>query len=115
MSGRIPTDLWVSAILRQENAAGRPVLLLRRGERSGGGLLVKMNLLDRRFLVLAQQRDLEGRLGFMPGLNGEARAESEVDDYIARALDRDPDLWVVEVESRSARNPFAEGFADLDD
>ncbi|GAB5470350.1 MAG: DUF1491 family protein [Rhodospirillales bacterium] len=107
--GRLPTHLWVMAVVRQENAAGRPVMVLRKGERSGGGLLVKINLLNGSFLVLAQQRDLEGRLGWMAALKGECESESQVDDYIDRAVKRDPDLWVVEVEDREAENPFAEG------
>ncbi len=107
--GRLPSHLWVMAVVRQENAEGRPVLVLRKGERMGGGLAVKLNLLDGRFRVLVQQRDLDGRLGWMTALKEADVEEAEAEAYLARAVQRDPDLWVVEVEDRQGRNPFAGG------
>lgn len=106
---RLPSHLWITGIVRQENAAGRPVMLLRRGEKMSGGLLVKINRLDGRFRILVQQRDLEGRLGWMAALADAEVEESEADAYIDRACTRDPDLWAVEVEDRDGRNPFSAG------
>jgi len=109
LQARLPTHIWVMAIVRQANSEGRPVVVVRKGERTGGGVLVKLNLLDGRFRVLVQQRDLDGRLGWMSALKDETVDEPTADAYVERAVRRDPDLWGVEVEDRAGVNPFASG------
>jgi len=47
-----------------------------------------------------------GRLGWLGALDGASVGEAEADAYIARAVTRDPDLWVVEIEDRAGRHPF---------
>lgn len=94
------------AQVRRCLAEGTPVVVARKGERTGGGLLVKLNLLEQGCRVLTQVRDPEGRLAWLPALQGRLVPDAEADDYIARAVKRDPDLWVVEVEDRQGRNPF---------
>lgn len=106
MDDRLPTHLWVMAEVRRCLAEGTPVVVARRGERQGGGLLVKLNLLEQGCRVLTQVRDLDGRLAWMPALEGRLVPDAEADAYIERAVRRDPDLWVVEVEDRQGRNPF---------
>ncbi|WP_119166535.1 DUF1491 family protein [Algihabitans albus] len=103
---RIPTHLWVMAQVRRCNDGGQPAYVLRKGERMSGLVLVKLALLDGTAKVLVQQRDLDGRLGWMLAKGDGPIAEPEADAYIARTIDRDPDLWVVEVEARDGLNPF---------
>lgn len=103
---RLPTHLWVMAEVRRLIAEGTPVVVARKGERQGGGLLVKLNLLEQGVRVLTQARDLEGRPAWLPALQGRLVSDAEAEAYIERAVGRDPDLWVVEVEDRQGRNPF---------
>lgn len=103
---RIPTHLWVMAQVRRCNDGGQPAYVLRKGERMGGLVLVKLALLDGTAVVLIQQRDLDGQLGWMPAKGDGPIPEPEADAYIARTTDRDPDLWVIEVEARDGLNPF---------
>jgi hypothetical protein len=102
----LQTELWVMAHLRLCSVEGIPAALIRRGARDGAAVLVKINQLEAGCRLLAQARDLEGRLGWLPALAGRAVEEAEADAYVARAVDRDPDLWVIEIEDRAGRMPF---------
>lgn len=112
---RIPTHLWVGAGLARCSAEGVPAMVLHKGERMSGVVLVKISQLadaPGAVRLLTQQRDLDGRLGWVAALQEERPAEDEADAYIARARGRDPDLWVVEIEDPSGRNPFDPAEAD---
>ena len=103
---RLPTEVWVKAHIRRCSAEGVPATVARRGEAMGGLVILKLNQRDQGCRVLSQSRDLEGRLAWLPGLKGELVAEDEAEAYIARAVARDPDLWVVEIEHRDGWHPF---------
>ena len=51
-------------------------------------------------------RDIDGALGWMHALDEEEVEENQIDAYIRRALDRDPDIWVIEIEDKTLTNPF---------
>lgn len=103
---RIPTDLWIRAHIRRCSAAGVPATVVHRGAAFGGTLLLKLNLLEQGCRVLSQARDLDGNLGWLPALGGALVQEGEADSYIERAIQRDPDLWVLEIEHREGWHPF---------
>jgi hypothetical protein len=103
---RLPTELWVQAHLRRCSVEATPAVLLRRGEPERGTVLLKLNQIEAGCRILSQARDLDGRLGWLTALGGKLVPEAEADAYIARAVERDPDLWVIEIEDRAGRNPF---------
>ncbi|HBR68989.1 MAG TPA: DUF1491 domain-containing protein [Rhodospirillaceae bacterium] len=104
---RIPTGLIVEGQLRRLSSQSIPAYVVNRGAYAAGLILVKINTIEEGCIVLIQQRDIEGELGWMAVLGGTNTVpEKEADAYIARAVSRDPDLWVIEVEDRQRRNPF---------
>ena len=103
---RLPTDLWVMAHVRRCNDAGVPAMVARKGEAKGGTLILKINQYELGCRVLSQARDLDGRLGWLAAFEGALVEEAEADAYIERAVSRDPDLWVVEIEDREGNHPF---------
>ncbi|MGH6933866.1 MAG: DUF1491 family protein [Dongiaceae bacterium] len=106
---RLPTELWVKAHLRRCTVEGIPATLVRRGAQDGATVLVKINQHGTGCRVFSQVRDLDGRLGWLPALAGRLVEEIEADAYVRRAVDRDPDLWVIEIENRDGGMPFEGG------
>jgi hypothetical protein len=106
MPARIKTEHWVHAHLRRCTVATIPAFVVRRGDKERGMVLLKINTLDEGCKVLNQARDLDGNLGWLAALEGSLVPEIDADAYIARQVDRDPDLWVVEIEDREGRNWF---------
>ncbi len=104
---RLTTDLWVSAHRRAAEAQGVPVMVVRRGDRERGTVLLKINRLDGFCQVLTQIRHL-GQLAWSRGTGPEPVPEAEADRYIERQVRFDSDLWVIEVEDRQGR-PWFEG------
>jgi hypothetical protein len=102
---RLTTDLWVSAHLRLGNSQGIPMMVVRKGDRTRGTVLLKINRLDGFCRVLTQVRHL-GRPAWSAGTGPGPVPEAEADRYVARQLRLDPDLWVIEIEDRQDRHWF---------
>jgi hypothetical protein len=98
---RIPTHLWVEAEVRRLSGEGFGVYVAARGDKTGGMVLQKISDMGGNCRLRGQQRDLLGRLVWIDLLQDEIVPESEADAYIRRAVERDPDLWVVEIEDRA--------------
>jgi hypothetical protein len=102
---RLPTHLWVMAEIKRCNALGLPAVLVRRGDAERGTVLLRIDRFERGYRLLVQARDADGRLGWLEV--GQDMPAPDAAAYVDRAVARDPDLWVVEVEDREGRNPFA--------
>ena len=108
---RLKSRLLVMAAVRLSQSRGLFATVARKGDEDAGAILVKQNLMGRGFRVLTQVRSVEGKLGWMAGTGEEPVEEAAADAYIARQIDRDWDMWVVEIEDREGRNPFEESAA----
>jgi hypothetical protein len=106
MEHRLRAEVWIMAHVRRCITEGIPVAVVRRGESERGTVILKLNQLEGDVRVLSQARDIDGRLGWLAAFDGAAVKEADADAYIARAVKRDPDLWVVEIEDREGRHPF---------
>lgn len=102
---RLPTHIWVDAHLRRCMAEGIPVTVVNRGERMGGTVMLKIYQAGVGCRLLSQMRDLDGNLSWYPAHKEEIIDEPTADEQIRRTVSRDPDLWVIEIESRDGRVP----------
>jgi hypothetical protein len=103
---RLKIGIWVSAILRMSNMTGRPGMVLRHGDDDAGGVLVVLRGRLGLQVVLSQVRTGGGDVAWMRGTGSEPVDEAAADANVARQVDRDPDLWVVEFEAPDLVPPF---------
>ncbi len=111
MSARLTADFWVRAYLTRLQAAHIPAYVVARGDVTAGAVLVKLATLDGQARLFQRSFDLmTGARAWVVLAEG---AEAEVDASIAHQRRSDPDLWVIEIESREGRTLLdEEGLAD---
>ncbi len=103
---RLPVHIWIDAQLSPLNARGIFYYVQQKGEQNSGTILLKLNGLSGVCKLLIQQRNLDGVLSWMNATKKDLVEEIEADQYIQRAMSRDPDLWVIEIEDKNMENPF---------
>jgi GMP synthase (glutamine-hydrolysing) len=103
---RLKAKLWVQATARACQSQGMNATIARKGDEDAGAVLIKQNLMGSGFRVLTQIRSADGTKAWLQGTGEEPVEEPVADAYIARQIDRDRDIWVIEIEDRSGRLPF---------
>ena len=98
---RLAAGIWVAAYLRRLALADIPAYVTRRGDDTAGAVMVKCATLDGRASLWTREWDLDSDQRLWIALN--EAAERDIDAEIARNIARDPDLWVIEIESRDGR------------
>lgn len=107
---RLKSHIWVSAYLRRLNSAFISAALVRRGDSDAGAIYIKVAHLDGSCQVYAPlSTSLAESMPADALLLDEGRAwhpvystdtpEGEADTYLARQAARDPDIWILEVET----------------
>ena len=105
-AGRLTRSILALTAIALVALSGMALVDAKQASAEGGAILLKINQLAEGCRVLSQARALDGVLGWLAAFKGALVAETEADAYLARAAARDPDIWVVEIEDRSGRNPF---------
>lgn len=111
MSLSVSLTLTLTAQLRMIAARGDFYTVVHRGDPDSGLIILKWRM--RQTLSLyTQERDFDDGVlkwrrvpDHAPGASGmtgsdDSLDESAIDAYITRATTRDPDVWVVEIETR---------------
>jgi hypothetical protein len=99
----LTTGLWVSAQVRLCDRAFIPATVVRRGDPDVGTVLIKLNRFDEGVTVFAQASTLDGEPAWSRGSGPQPVPEAEADAYIKRQVERDPDVWVIEIEDRKGQ------------
>lgn len=105
MEARVKAGLWAQMALRLADQSGRSGMVLRKGDPDSGGILCLLRGREG-CVVLSQARDGEGRAAWIRGSGPRPVPEAEADAYVARQVQRDPDLWVLEFDAPDLLPPF---------
>ena len=103
MSGRLPSGVMVSALLRRANDAGGFGAVLAKGDAQAGGIL----------LVVSENGGPERLFERGLGRDGnpaliDSTPREDIDGYWRRRRQRDPDLWVIALDIAAAERFAAE-------
>jgi hypothetical protein len=109
MEARLKSAIQVKALIRRCDLAAIGVVVTARGDPDAGAILVKLCARDAGSTVLEQARRGDGTLGWLRATGAAPVAESDADAYIARQRQRDPDLWVVEIETAAPDSVLDDG------
>jgi len=105
MEPRIKAAIWVQMALRMGAQDGRYGTVIRKGDPDAGGVLVVLH--GREGLsVLSQIRGADGELAWLRATGAAPVDQAKADEYVARQLRFDPDLWVLEFEAPDLLPPF---------
>ena len=109
MMERLPTKLWVDALVRRAQVAGAAAFVLQSGDQERGDVLIKVARLDGTAAAYIPTMNMEGERIFIDLIvQGIGPEETAVDAYVRKARDRDRDLWVIEIEDRDGRHFLTE-------
>lgn len=100
---RLKTRLLVQAILRRYDQEAIPAYIRRKGDPDAGTVLLKIAINRDSAIILTQVRDADGRAGWLRQGGEQGFADTEAEAAIEKAIRRDPDLYVIEVEDARAR------------
>ena len=107
---RLKSAIWVAAYVRRCHLEGAFAVVRRKGAEEAGAIFIKITRLDGTAALYAPAPQTSfgeakpaDRL-FVPVLKQTFEPEAAAEAKIAREIEFDPDIWVVEVEDRSGRH-----------
>ncbi len=97
MESRLPAHIEVSGLLRTAQANGDFGMVLHKGERVGGTILIVM--LDNQGLgtLLERMPQLDGSRNWTKVKVQTSDNKQEFEEYLSRRMKQDPDVWIVEL------------------
>ena len=105
---RVKSEIWVGAYLRRCQAEAVPVVIVRRGDSAAGAIFVSVDRLDGTICLYgpapAGLEGVETDRRWVRCLGTSPVGSNEASVYLARQLEFDSDIWIVEVEDRAGRH-----------
>lgn len=81
------------------------MVLIRRGDADNGAILVRLDLPDRNVIIERRIVNFDGDYEWTQVSDTPLTSE-DAETYCAREIDRDPDCWIVAIDSAIGDNPL---------
>ncbi len=108
MSGRLPTHIEISGLIRAAEEQGGMATVLSKGERDAGTILVVTMYRGENGVLYERMPQLDGSRSFTATKTQDPEKPYEFSEYLIRRGTQDPDCWVLEVDIANAERFVAQ-------
>ncbi len=98
MDARIPAHLEVAGLIRRVQAEGGFAMVLKKGERDAGTILVVLTHNGENTRIFERMPQLDGSRTWSCSITEDPENKKDFADFLERRGSQDPDLWVVELD-----------------
>ncbi|WP_341858871.1 DUF1491 family protein [Qipengyuania sp. GPGPB31] len=109
MDARLPAHAEVSGLIRAVESAGGFAMVLQKGERDAGTILVLTTQNGRNTRLWERMPQLDGSRKFSCTREQDDENPREIDEYVGKRRRSDPDCWVIELDIENAERFVAPG------
>ena len=102
MEARLPAHVEVSGLIRAVESAGGFAMVLQKGERDAGTILVLTTQNGRNTRLWERMPQLDGSRKFSCTREQDDENSREIDEYVGKRRRSDPDCWVIELDIENA-------------
>lgn len=95
---RLPAHLEATSLLRLAESLGGFATVLARGERDAGTILLAILCRGGSAQLYERMPALDGSRRFVATKSQDSDNPSEFTEYLERRCQRDPDIWIIEVD-----------------
>jgi hypothetical protein len=101
---QLKSRIWADALIRRARLGGAFAYVCHHGDDTAGMVAIKVSHMNGCAVLWLPERD-EDYNRIWVAQSAAPQSEEEVDDWIRRTRQHDPDLWVIEIEDKKGR-PF---------
>ena len=105
---RLSAEMTVQALIRKIGQEGGFGVVLQRGDRISGAILILCVENGTNLKVLEKMPTLDGTSRWQKIWPQDTEKEQEIEEYLARRRRYDPDLWLIELDIPEAERLVAE-------
>lgn len=102
MEARLPAHVEVGALQRQVQAAGGFAMVIARGEREAGTILVVLCHNGQDFRAFERMPQPDGTRAWTCSRRQDSENPWDFNEYLDRRRAQDPDLWIIELDIADA-------------